>query len=229
MNPSRRFAQTPGGRALVALIAAFVLVHAGASLWPGLERQLVAQFGLIPLRLQAELADPSPLGSAGAAATLATYAFLHGGWIHLVFNCLALAGLGLPFAAWLGARRFLLFFLATTVGAGLLHAAWYWNDWGVAVGASGAVFGVAAGRAWLLALSQRMPPAPRARYLLRQAASWMLINALIWLGGALYTDAQGTAISIAWASHAGGYAAGALLAPLLFPSGPARPGRPAVG
>ena len=216
MNP---LLTTPGGRCLVALVALFAVLQAASSLSPTLDHLLVREFALYTRRLQFALQQPLTAASLPALATLATYAFLHGSWMHVLFNSLLLAGLGLPVAGTLGPTRFLLFFLAAAIGAGTVHLAWHlaWHgdEASIAVGASGVVFATAAARAWITARRRHPTPAGRRRHLLGQAGAWMLVNALIWLAGRLYTDAAGAGIDVAWAAHAGGYAAGALLAPLL--------------
>ena len=223
MDGTRQFIGTPGGRALIGLIAVFAVLQAAGTLSLYIDSLLIESFGLRTHRLRAALETPSAAETIPAVATLATYAFLHGGWLHLVFNSLLLAGLGLPVAGVLGPARFLLFFLLASIGAGIAHVAWHWSEPSIAVGASGAVFGAAAARAWLLSGLRGLQGSVRHRYLLAQAASWMLVNAMIWLIGFLYAETSGTGIAIAWAAHAGGYAAGALLAPALFSSSaPAR-------
>lgn len=219
MDRTRPLLTTPGGRTLAGLIAVFVLLQTAGWLSPPADGFLAEQFGLRTWRLRAALLHPAPNETITALLTLVTYAFLHGGWVHLLFNALLLAGLGLPVATVLGPARFVGFFLLTAVGAGIAHAAWHWSEPSIAVGASGIVFGVAAARAWLMAVMRGLAGRERHRYLLKQAASWMLVNALIWLAGALYADVSGTGIAIAWAAHAGGYVAGALLAPLLVTAG----------
>ena len=222
MNGSRQFIGSPGGRALLGLIAVFAILQAASFLSLQVESLLAEEFGLRTLRLQAAFRDPSLAETIPALSTLVTYAFLHGDWVHVLFNSLLLAGLGLPVAAVLGPARFLVFFVLVSIGAGIAHVAWHWGEPSIAVGASGAVFGAAAARASLMATMRSLAPAARRRYLLGQAGSWMLVNALIWLAGNLYADVSGSGIAIAWAAHAGGYATGALLAPPLLTGGARR-------
>ena len=219
MDRARTIMTTPGGRALVGLIAVLSLLQTVGWLSPLADGFLAEWFGLRTLRLRDALLHPTQNETIPALLTLVTYAFLHGGWVHLLFNALLLAGLGLPVATVMGPARFVGFFLATAIGAGIAHAAWHWSEPSIAVGASGVVFGVAAARAWLMAAMRGIAGRERHHFLLRQAASWMLVNALIWLAGALYADVSGTGIAIAWAAHAGGYVAGALLAPFFAAAG----------
>jgi membrane associated rhomboid family serine protease len=52
---------------------------------------------------------------------LITYMFMHGGWGHIFFNMLAVWMFGSQLENFWGAKRFLIFYMATGIGAGLLH------------------------------------------------------------------------------------------------------------
>src|SRR5687768_6303923 len=52
---------------------------------------------------------------------LVTYMFMHGGWTHIFFNMLAVWMFGSQLENFWGAKRFLIFFMATGIGAGLIH------------------------------------------------------------------------------------------------------------
>ncbi|UII19128.1 rhomboid family protein [Fulvivirga ligni] len=69
--------------------------------------------------------------------------FLHGGWIHLAFNMLALASFGKFSWYILGAGGFSLLYMASLIGGNLLALYVHRNHGNYrALGASGAVFGV---------------------------------------------------------------------------------------
>jgi membrane associated rhomboid family serine protease len=79
----------------------------------------------------------------------ATYMWLHGGGFHLLFNMLGLWMFGSEVAATWGARRFLQYYLATGIGAGVVIALWQGalqlisgGIGGATLGASGALYGV---------------------------------------------------------------------------------------
>jgi membrane associated rhomboid family serine protease len=79
----------------------------------------------------------------------ATYMWLHGGGFHLLFNMLGLWMFGSEIAAVWGTQRFLRYYLATGVGAGVVIALWQGllhllvgGIGGPTVGASGALYGV---------------------------------------------------------------------------------------
>ena len=78
---------------------------------------------------------------------LLSYAFLHGGLLHLAFNAFALYMFGAPIEQLWGSRPFLVYYLVCVVGAALAQLAtqaWLMPDGPMVptVGASGGVFGL---------------------------------------------------------------------------------------
>ncbi|MFI3302440.1 MAG: rhomboid family intramembrane serine protease [Rikenellaceae bacterium] len=72
-----------------------------------------------------------------------TYMFLHGGLSHLFFNMFALWMFGRTLENVLGSKRFLIYYMACGVGAGLLQLGiGMVSPYYLTVGASGAVFGL---------------------------------------------------------------------------------------
>jgi membrane associated rhomboid family serine protease len=81
----------------------------------------------------------------GRIWTLATYMFMHGGLMHILFNMLGLFVFGTQVERYMGSREFLLFYLVTGTMAGLFSFLAYWLIGDVftsLVGASGALFAV---------------------------------------------------------------------------------------
>ncbi|WP_428242513.1 rhomboid family intramembrane serine protease [Gynuella sp.] len=66
--------------------------------------------------------------------------FLHGGLLHLVFNSIVLANIGVYLEPFLGSVRLLIVYLITGVSASMTSV--LLNDPIVSVGASGAIFGL---------------------------------------------------------------------------------------
>src|SRR5512140_1345198 len=93
-----------------ALVVANVAVFLLQSLLPG----LVVPFALWPLAASAY--DPS-IGFA--PWQLVTYAFLHGGLMHLAFNMFALYMFGGAIEQVFGTRRYLTYYLVCVVSAGI--------------------------------------------------------------------------------------------------------------
>lgn len=150
----------------------------------------------------------------GAVWQVATYAFLHGGFLHLLLNMLTLFFLGPEVERALGERHFLALYLVSAVVGGLgwmLFAA----PWELCVGASGAIFGVLAAYATLF---------PRRR--MTVLVFLFPVTMLAWQWAAVLGVVQflavtgGAAQNIAYAAHLFGGLAGFLYVWLL------RQGRP---
>lgn len=77
---------------------------------------------------------------------LVTYMFMHGGWVHLIFNMFALWMFGGIIERVWGGKKFLFYYLACGVGAGLTQEAVQFlglaSAYSSTVGASGAIFGI---------------------------------------------------------------------------------------
>lgn len=172
-------------------------------LQPNQANWLIGTFGLI-LFWNGEF-QPDRLYS------LFTYAFLHGGWLHLLFNGLWIATLGSQIYRVLGLDRFLILLLTTSVLGGLAQAFLHWGEPTLTIGASAIVFGLigAAGHVWVAPFT--MSSGERLRKLFAFSAIMMLLNL-----GYAYLGAPGDGGSaISWEAHAGGFFAGLLIFPLL--------------
>jgi membrane associated rhomboid family serine protease len=146
-----------------------------------------------------------------------TYAFLHGGWTHLLINMVSLAAFGSPLANRLGGFRFALFFAATGVAAVAFFFVLHPLGQMPLVGASGAISGMMGAAARFGFRTYRFGgkvafggPVPPVAFVLRSPgvatfiAAWMLINlATGFFGFAFGFDGQ-----IAWEAHLGGFVAG---------------------
>jgi membrane associated rhomboid family serine protease len=108
-----------------------------------LGRVLMANFALWP---------PSPAGEFGLSGVgsfqiwqVVTYAFLHGSFMHLLFNMLALYMFGGEIERVWGDRRYTIYYFACVVGAALAQLMVVTLQGGMpypTVGASGGVFGL---------------------------------------------------------------------------------------
>jgi membrane associated rhomboid family serine protease len=193
---------------LLANVLVFVLIE-----FPLDERSLnvlLFVFGVVPARLLSP-----PLGVDGY--TLVTSQFLHGGWLHLLSNMLALFIFGDNVEDRMGHFRFLLFYLLCGVIAGLAHVFAGPESPVPAIGASGAIAGV-------LAAYMLMFPGARVLTLIPIfILPWLIeVPALLWLGGwfasqlfqgvtALTDEAAQHMGGVGYWAHIGGFVAGALL------------------
>jgi len=170
--------------------------------------------------------DPDPvalfrLGSLSAAAVqdgdwwrLGSYAFLHAGPLHLLFNAYALWILMRPIEGLFGPVVALGLFAATAIaggGASIVASTLRHAPWQQAVGASGGIFGLFGAHVALYwRLRHRLAPDAR-----KAAGRTLLFNLLINL--ALAIGAQAANFPLDNAAHAGGFLSGILLG-LLAPS-----------
>lgn len=188
-----------------------------------LSESAVAGFGVTPRELfgtTVVLAPTSFTDSGygfGEETTLLTYMFFHADIFHLVGNMLFLWVFGDNVEDAMGHARFLLFYLACGVIAGLFHAFMSPDSDLPLIGASGAVAGVIAAylmlhprvRVWVLAF--KIIP-------LKLTAGLMLG---LWVAFQVVMVALPEAGPVAWWAHIGGLIAGAVL--ILFMR---RPGVP---
>ncbi|MFQ5919635.1 MAG: rhomboid family intramembrane serine protease [Thermoplasmata archaeon] len=149
----------------------------------------------------------------GRPWTLITSMFLHASVLHVIFNILFLYLLGLPLEDRIGSPAFAALYLATGIGASLVFAVVEWGNLVAALGASGAVMGIAGA---FLALY------PRDRIffilvflILPQVRVYLAVGVVI-LGEALLLF-LGVQDGVAHAAHMGGVGFGILLATLLRP------------
>jgi membrane associated rhomboid family serine protease len=196
--------------ALIAACTAIYLAQEGGS--DNTQTIIIRDFALYPVALTGEAVTGGPLPPA---LSVLTYMFLHGGWLHLVFNMLFLFTFGDNIEDALGHGRYLVFYLVCGMGAGLVHAFASPESNVPLVGASGAIAGVVA--AYLM-----LRPCARITFLvfgvipLRLGSAWVLgfwILVQVWH---IISDDKG---DTAWWAHIGGLGVGALLVTVMRPPG----------
>ena len=176
-----------------------------------LER-FVSLVGFVPARF----AD-----DAGAAWTLVTCMFLHGGWAHFIGNMWMLYLFGDNVEDRMGPVRYLIFYLLCGIGAGVAHYVANPMSTIPCIGASGAIAGV---------LGAYFKLFPTARVItLVLILFWPLffeIPAVLFIGiwfisqlwsGALALVGPQYFVGVAWWAHVGGFVAGIMLVPLFAP------------
>src|SRR5207247_8417805 len=129
--------------ALIAINVLAFLLELGQGSEAALESFIMA-WGVVPREYSAhrDLAPHIPLPYV---STLVTSMFLHGGWAHLGGNMLYLWIFGDNIERALGHARFLVFYLACGIAAGLAHIFFSGASNVPTVGASGAISGVPGG------------------------------------------------------------------------------------
>ncbi|WP_378952420.1 rhomboid family intramembrane serine protease [Mesorhizobium sp. ANAO-SY3R2] len=215
---------------VIAIIGACVAIHLVRVylLTQAQDVWLLVRTAFIPVRYWAIYAGELPL-DIYAFTTPLSYAFLHGGFAHLIINMVWLAAFGSPLANRLGVMRFALFFAATALAAVALHYVLHPLDAAPLVGASGAIsgmMGAAARFSFRIDRSHGKPafdgaPLPfrdvlRSRSTMTFLGVWMIINLVTGVVG----FAPGVENQIAWEAHIGGFLAGFLGIRLFDRKGP---------
>lgn len=152
------------------------------------------------------LRDWQPNFAAQPYAMFVTYAFLHGGLIHLAVNMVTLWSLGKSVLDRVGPVGFALLYFFSAIG-GAIGFGVLASDLRPMVGASGALFGLAGGiLAWAyvdrFTFREGLWPVAQAALLL------LALNVVMWwaMGGQL-----------AWQTHLGGFISGWIAALLIDP------------
>jgi membrane associated rhomboid family serine protease len=176
----------------------------------GALQSFIQAWGVVPREYAAgrDLAPHIPLPFC---ATLFTSMFLHGGWAHLGGNMLYLWIFGDNLEKAMGSLRFVVFYLACGIGAGLAHVLFNSGSDVPTVGASGAISGILGGYLMLF-------PRNRVRVLTRSGVMavpaaymlgvWILIQ-LVSSVGSIAPTAQGG--GVAYLAHVGGFVVGLVL------------------
>ena len=168
---------------------------------------LILQFGLVP----ANYTTDTGVGWLSLIGAPIAYQFLHGGWIHVGVNMLSLAAFGAPVERTLGPRRFVLFYLAAGIVAGLVHVLFNSGSADPVVGASGAVSGVFGAVLMLMRRSGGLTS------LLPVAGVWIALNIFFGITD-LTPGAQGQ--PVAWIAHIAGFVFGLAAIRLFLPPPP---------
>lgn len=197
------------------LIVATILIFGVQSILP--QQQFDAtnvNFGMIPIVVR-DLVMP-PLPWLPEDLTLATYAFLHADWMHLLTNMLFLWIFGDNVEDALGHARYLIFYILCAVLAAGAHILMNLDSNGPLIGASGAVAGVM-GAYVLLYPHVRIITLARVFIIpipipLPLPAFWMLG---FWFLTQLFYAFMNSGEPVAWWAHIGGMVAGAALVTIL--------------
>jgi membrane associated rhomboid family serine protease len=222
---------------VLVLIGALIGVH--LALWlAGEDWQVWAlyAFAFIPVRLGGGEAIPMIPGSQ--LWSFLTYALLHAGAAHLLFNSLWLLIFGTVVARYLGAWRFLLLCAVAAAGGAVATLALHWGEGVIVIGASAAVSGLLAaavpimyGRRmrWGEALagdpSHAVPLSPSGLFRHRGALIFMAVFVAITLFSGATGFAGNSFLSeggIAWEAHLGVFVTGLGAFYLLARRGPSR-------
>lgn len=185
---------------LIANVVAFLLQLIAPKAW-------IVPLKLWPWRPDSDLAT---LGATFMPWQMVTSAFLHAGPLHLAFNMLGLVMFGTALEYKWGARRFLVYYIVSVIGASLCQLAV--ATWSVrsghggypSLGASGGVYGLILAYGLLFPTDRVMmffPPIPMAARTL----------AIVYGALALLYGLAGDESGVAHFAHLGGMLAGGLM------------------
>jgi rhomboid family protein len=192
------------------------------SLSPVELEEFLRDFALIPARYTAVLAYGETDLTAADLVPFFTMMFLHGGWLHLIFNMWTLWLFGSTVEDRLGRGRYLAFYLACGVAASIAHVAFNPTSIVPALGASGAIAGVLGCYMRLFPLARVVVVVPILFiplffevYAFVFVGLWFLIQIFQGTLELLLPTSGG---GVAWWAHVGGFVAGLTLGPLLVQS-----------
>ena len=200
--------------ALIVVINVVVFLLTGALVKPEFSSAIATAWGVVPVELFSPgMAVPLSLEPVPEPLTLVTYMFLHGGWLHIIFNMAFLWVFADNIEDAFGHFGFALFYLLCGIAGGLVHAIMQPASQIPVIGASGAVSGVLG--AYLLLF-------PKARlWVFFYLPIPFRIPAVIVLGIWFATQIMGVFTPaedgqlVAWWAHIGGFATGLILTMLL--------------
>lgn len=191
----------------LACVVVFILLFI-----TGFQSEAIMRAGFIPARFATEVVAP-PGTMVPAFLTPLTSAFLHGSWLHLIFNMIMLLFIGRQLEAPLGGKAMAALLLAGAYAGALAQWAADPASMIPMIGASGAISAVLAVYALIFSRTQTSALGPIPAHWVR--AIWL---AVAWIGLQLllgFAGGGGFGAVAIWA-HVGGFLAGLLLArPLL--------------
>lgn len=186
---------------------------------PGELEEFLFRFALIPARYFLPLVYGEVPFTLLDYLPFFTMMFLHGGWLHLIFNIWMLWLFGPTIEDRLGHGAYLAFYVVCGIAAAITHAVFNATSLVPALGASGAIAGVLGCYVRLFPLARVVVLVPIIFIPL-----FFEVPALVFVGiWAILQMLQGAAEllmpsnggGVAWWAHIGGFLAGLTLGPVL--------------
>ncbi len=200
---------------------------------------LILSFSFLPVRYgDAAQVFSFPGGVLGDIWTFVTYAFLHGGWMHVILNVVWMMIFATVIVRRIGNFNFAIFFVITAAAGALVHLVIHFGSQAPLVGVSAVLSGAMAASA-RFAFNGGMGgfsglqgvnryPCLSLKGLRRNPQAmgflgiWLVLNLVFGMFSIL-----GGGATIAWEAHLGGFIAGLLIFPYLDPySRPPRKPKP---
>jgi membrane associated rhomboid family serine protease len=207
---------------LLAFVTVMTAIHVLRTyfLSPEADDRLLTLMAFLPQRYLHPLGEQSLGWLIGPVG----YSLLHGGWTHLLFNCLWLVAFASSLAVRIGSLRFFLLWVTSAVASAFFQAFVTGFADSVLIGASGVV-SATVGAACRFSLQFSGTPAMRYahfaprlgivealthRSIIIFILMWALSNVLVVYGAGLPSGAA-DGYNIAWQAHVGGFLFGYLL------------------
>ena len=209
------------------------LIERGAG--SGALNGFLSQFGMVPARISVVLFNQGYvpwnlvsqlqarfIPTAAAFVPVFTSMFVHGSWLHLIFNMLALWIFGDNVEDYLGHFRYLVLYLLSGLAAAALHTFFNLSSTVPTVGASGAIAGVMGAYFVLYPRAKVLTLVPFFFVFFVWLPAWIVLGFFFvtqFLSGAATSIAShaGSSTGIAFWAHVGGFLGGMFLVKL-FPS-----------
>lgn len=164
-----------------------LLTYQNTAFWPGLLHGWIPNYAAQPYTM------------------FLTYAFVHGGLTHLIFNMVTLVSLGVAVIRDIGQIGFLVIYAVSTLTGALVFVIFTTSSQPM-VGASGALFGLAGALVWwniAYTFQQDTTVTVKAALVLWPITILILLNVFMYYG----FDKN-----VAWETHLGGFIGGVLVA-----------------
>ncbi len=221
---SVRTQRTPYVNVSLILISVAVFVYELTLSTADLNR-FFFDYGVVPADIDAWLSDRSGIEEP---LTIASAAFIHGGWLHLGFNMLFLWVFGDNIEDALGHLPYLAFYLLSAAGAAALQVATDTGSVIPMIGASGAIAGVLGAYLVLYPRATVAVILPFFFFIPLPVPAFVLL--IFWFALQLFTGIASIGMSevsegVAVWAHVGGFATGLVLILLLRPFIRTRPYR----
>jgi membrane associated rhomboid family serine protease len=180
------------------VVGAFIVAFLGSSFLLDDAQRLVLymNFGFVP----AYYSSAIPWSWSALVAPLTTV-FIHGGWMHLLTNCIMMLAMGVFFERQYGSRIALIFFVVSALCGDLTYFLINPTLSAPVVGASGGISGLFGGM--LMTMNVRGVGGPKAQKF--GPYTLVLLWVAIMLGFGLISS------DTAWQSHLGGFLGGVAL------------------
>jgi membrane associated rhomboid family serine protease len=180
----------------------------GFTLTPWVKRLLIANVAvfvltLIPLGFVSQIVDYLAFVPADILSrpwTVITYMFVHSGFLHILFNMIALFFFGPPVEERFGSNEFIKYYIICGLGGAAGSFLFAFHN--PVIGASAAIYGV------MLAFAMNWPDSPIYIYgILPIKAKWLVV---LYVAIDLFSAVRGGGGGIAHFAHLGGLVAGFL-------------------